>query len=501
MKSVIALPAAYFPQYDELYVISDLHLGGTEGFQIFSAGKELVKFINYLKELKPEKKIALLINGDLVDFLAEKPAAPFDPAGAVDKLERIFKDASFKIIWEALQNLVATPNRSLIINLGNHDLELALPWVQAHLLNFLSQNKEAARGRITLAFEGTGYSCRVGNAQVLCVHGNEVDEWNLADYETIRRLGRDILQGKPVEDWIPNAGTQLVIQIMNGLKSQFPFIDLLKPEMQAVLPTLLALAPDQQDKLSAIAATARRLLLDKVKLATGFLGHEAEAAREAILSEADLAVYPSGSYHFPGDGSGKNQQQNYAVELLDETEKRLQNNVHPISLIPHDRRGQSLGFSSALFKLIRGEDKSEVLREALENLQKDRSFDLKQEDETYKRLDTQVGDAFDFVIAGHTHLERALPRRNKKGWYFNSGTWVRLIKLQEAVLKDRESFQLVFNAFKAGTMKDLDPLVMQRLTVVAIITDGQTTTGILQHVQLDTAGELVLVADPASKSP
>src|ERR1041384_6414927 len=59
---------------------------------------------------------------------------------------------------------------------------------------------------------------------------------------------------------------------MNGLKKTFPFIDLLKPETQAAVPTLLALAPDQHDRLRAIAATARRLAWDKIKRMTGFLG-------------------------------------------------------------------------------------------------------------------------------------------------------------------------------------------------------------------------------------
>ncbi|QMU29876.1 metallophosphoesterase [Adhaeribacter radiodurans] len=502
MKNFISIPSDYLPQYDELYVISDLHLGGTTGFQIFNAGKELAKFILFLREKDPEKKIALLINGDVVDFLAEKPASTFDPQGALDKLDRIRNDSSFVMIWDALQSLVATPNRYLIINLGNHDLELALPWVRAHFLQILSQGNEAAQGRITLSFEGAGYICRVGKAQVLCVHGNEVDEWNVADYETIRRIGRDITQGRPVESWIPNAGTQLVIQIMNNLKSKFPFIDLLKPEAQAVLPTLLALDPEQQDKLSAIAATARRLLWDKIKIATGFLGPAAkEAAKELTLLDTDqLAIYPSDAYYLTGKTNNAIDHQQYAAELMNLTEERLRNNVHPVALIEQDLRNQILGFSSAIIKLIRGENRSEVLREALEKLQEDRTFDLKSEDETFHRLDEQMGDNFDFIIAGHTHLERALPRQKKKGWYYNSGTWVQLIQLKKEVLQNQTAFEQVFNSLKAGTMEALKPYVNQRLTVVVITSEGQTTKGQLQHVELNTSGELVFSNIPESKS-
>jgi len=223
-QRLISIPAGSVPQFDELYVISDLHLGGLPGFQIFNSGAELQRLINYLRAFPLEKTIALLINGDFVDFLAERPSRHFDLVDAVVKLDRIVQDPAFAPVWKALQKFAGTANRCLIINLGNHDLELALPWVRAHLLKVLSDGNEAARGRIILAFDGTGFLCQVGNAEVLCVHGNEVDNWNVADYETIRRIGRDIVQGRPVESWIPNAGSQLVIEVMNDLKRHYPFI-------------------------------------------------------------------------------------------------------------------------------------------------------------------------------------------------------------------------------------------------------------------------------------
>lgn len=489
MKSLLSVPADYFPEYDALYVISDLHLGGLKGFQIFDSGAKLEKLIEHLCGVMPQQKVALLINGDLVDFLAEKPALPFDPVDAIKKLDRIVSDPAFEMVWRALQNFVATPNRSLVINLGNHDLELALPWVRSHLIKILSKNEESARGRIHLAFEGTGYICSVGNAQVLCVHGNEVDEWNIADYEKIRRLGRDIMQGRPVESWIPNAGTQMVIQIMNGLKSRFPFIDLLKPEAQAVLPTLLALAPEQQDKLSEIAATARRLLWDKLKMATGFLGREEKKFGE--LSMLDPDFFPGNSAtsgYLTTDFSIRNDNEQYASFLLEATEKHLQADVDPISLIDNDLKGQSLGFSSALKKFIYGENRSEVLREALESLQKDRSFDLKFEDETFRRLDDQIGEDFSFIISGHTHLERALARRNKRGWYYNSGTWAKLIRLQEVKLRSKDKFQEIYNAFETGSMEALAPYIKPQLTVVVITKEDLITQGKLQHAELNDSG-------------
>jgi UDP-2,3-diacylglucosamine pyrophosphatase LpxH len=485
-NTLFSIAADSVPQFDELYVISDLHLGGPPDFQIFNSREELERLIDHLGTISPDRKIALLINGDFVDFLAELPAKHFDPAGAIEKLTRIaLEEPAFKPVFDALKKFAKTKNRRLIINLGNHDLELALPWVRACLLEILSDGDEAACGRIIFAFDGTGFPCKVGNATVLCVHGNEVDTWNVADYEKIRRFGLEVNHGRPIDSWIPNAGSQLVIDVMNNLKRDYPFIDLLKPETQAAVPILLALAPDQYDKLRAIAATVRRLAWDKIKRITGFLGREEENLNGRTVAATD--ILSSRALYSSGNGASEFDRQQYARTLLDDTEERLNSDVSPMALIGSDELERYLGVTSAVVKFFRGEDTSEVLREALENLQKDRSFDPSAEDGTFNLLDEQVGDGFDFLIAGHTHLARALPRKKRSGWYFNSGTWARLIKLEPRVLMDAEEFKKVFNTFKQRTMKALDShpkLVMHRLTVVVIRSEGKVTHGELRQARL-----------------
>jgi len=469
----MSIPAGSIPQLDELYVISDLHLGGTSGSQIFDAGEAAERFIQHLQTSSPEKRIALVINGDLVDFLAEPPARHFDPVGAVDKLNRIVKDSSFEPVWTALKTFVATKNRCLVINLGNHDLELALPWVRARLLELLTDDDEAAHARILLAFDGSGFLCRVGCAKILCVHGNEVDDWNLTDHERIRRLARDLVQGRPLESWIPNAGTQLVIDVMNHLKSRYPFVDLLKPESQAVLPTLLALAPsDLRDKIVAAIAAAHRLARDKIRRASGLLG---------AVEEQDADEAPDAFQEAPFETAGSRQ---YAEELLRKAEDRMTRNIDPMSLVASDQRGGYLGRMDAVRSFFRGEPTSEILREALEELAKDRSFDPTAEDDTFRRLDERIGDV-DFLVAGHTHLERALRRRSRSGWYFNTGTWARLIRIEPETLKDKEKFGRLYEAFDAGKMADLDQhpgLVLRRRTVAVFWKDGAGTKGQLQRV-------------------
>jgi UDP-2,3-diacylglucosamine pyrophosphatase LpxH len=487
------MPADTLPQFDELYVVSDLHLGGPAGFQIFNSGAELTRLIEHLRIVSPEKKIALLINGDFVDFLAELPSLHFDPAGAIGKLDRIAtKDPSFTSIFTALKKFANTKNRRLIVNLGNHDLELALPWVRTRLLEILSGGNEAAIGRITCSFEGTGFSCRVGTAPVLCVHGNEVDTWNVADYETIRRFGREVIQGRPIDSWIPNAGSRLVIEVMNDLKRKYPFVDLLKPETQAAVPTLLALAPDQRDKLGAISGTLRRLVWDKVKRATGFLGADPHELNGRTVAVADILA-PGLTDLSPYNSSSFDRAE-YAARLLEDVEDNFGKGVSPMSLVGSDNAERYLGLPSALMKLVTGEDTCEVLREALSDLHKDRSFDPTEEDTTFKLLDEQIGDGFDFLISGHTHLARALTRKQKGGWYFNSGTWARLIKLEEKTLKSASEFRKVFDAFKVGTIAALDAfpeLITRRLSVVVVRSDDKRTHGELRQVNLSSTGDVL----------
>jgi UDP-2,3-diacylglucosamine pyrophosphatase LpxH len=451
------------PHFDELYSVSDLHMGGEgTGAQIFNAGSELGLLIRHLRT-KPGK-VALVLNGDLVDFLAEPNAKSFDPVDANHKLTRIWYDPAFKPVWVALKKFVSTKGRRLVITLGNHDLELALPWVRARLISLLAGEDDATHGRIILAFDGSGFLCRVGNATVLCIHGNEVDDWNVTDYEKIRRVGRDLHQGRSVGTWIPNAGTQLVVEVMNEIKKTYPFVDLLKPELEAVIPVLLAIAPGQRDRIIHSLPALKHLAIDKVRRAAGWLG----AGNRT--EEIPLTTVP-GQLHRPRLNHDS---------LMAATEEHVLRDAKPISLVRDVEAGEKLGLAEAAWIWAQGGDTREVLRIALDGLQKNRSFDWSHEDDTFRELDEAIGPDVDFILAGHTHLERALNRRKTSGFYFNSGTWARLIKLEPKILADQAEFNKFYGAAAAGTMDALDKfpgLVLRRFTVVAIRAGAEGTRG------------------------
>lgn len=468
---------------DQLHVVSDLHLGGGEPFQIFGSTEELKSLILHVAQNHPEKNVGFLINGDFVDFLAEEPSSYFDPHLAIKKLERIIEDPTFLPAFEALRTLVQTERRTLLLNLGNHDLELALPWVRKRLVESICGNDAAARSRLLFVDDGTGLLVEVGDARVLCVHGNEVDAWNVADHEKIRRIARDLNMGLSVDTWVPNAGTKMVIDVMNGIKRRYPFVDLLKPEVAALVPTLLALDPAALGRLRAVLAIVGRRTWDAARMSSGFLSD----ASFDPTSGPNLSQFPELAEHLGAISQSEVRESSLTApsDLLAQIECDLMRGTEPIDLVREDL-GKQVGVMEAAWNMVTRKPKAEVLREAFEKLDQDRSFEIDSPDETFEQLDALIGPDIDFIIAGHTHLERALPRKSK-GFYFNSGTWARLIRIEPTVRQDPQKFERIFKLFGDGSMTALDSepyLVIKRCSVVSIWTetDGQTY-GELRHVK------------------
>jgi hypothetical protein len=164
--------------------------------------------------------------------------------------------------------------------------------------------------------------------------------------------------------------------------------------------------------------------------------------------------------------------------------------IEPISLV-RDDQDQQLGVWSAARDFVTGRPKQEVLREALEYLDRDRSFDPEVPDDTFRELDAMVGGDIDVLVAGHTHLERSLPRTRGRGHYFNSGTWARLIRIDPEVRQSEPAFGQLFRLLSGASMESLDrarvkvggtdrEIVLRRNTVVVIetITQSPPSSGV-----------------------
>src|SRR5262249_56741728 len=77
-----------------------------------------------------------------------------------------------------------------------------------------------------------------------------------------------------------------VIDVMNGVKAKMPFVDLLKPEVEAVPAMILAMDPSQATRIGGLLAVARRLAKDAARISAGFLSAEAVPAPPAQTPEA-----------------------------------------------------------------------------------------------------------------------------------------------------------------------------------------------------------------------
>jgi UDP-2,3-diacylglucosamine pyrophosphatase LpxH len=477
-------------QLDQLHAVSDLHLGGAPGHQIFDQGPLLAATIDALTTRAPDARVGLVLNGDIVDFLAAPGATYLDPYGAVAKLEAVLGDPAFSPVFEALARFVRAPLRTLVLAIGNHDVELALPEVQERLLLAICGDSLEARARVRIAMDGSGYAVNVGGRRVLCVHGNEVDAWNVVDQAALNQVIQSLRQARAVPVWDPNAGTRLVIDVMNGIKRTFPMVDLLKPETKPVVAVLLALDPTALAALKRFAPIAMRLGMQEVR--SGFLGEEAatpsdEAALAALVQrdKAPETAAPSGPAK--------------AAQLLEEVEGLYREGKGAVDLSP---AGATLGFGDLIYDALLRRDPSKDLRTSLQGwLAGDKTFAIDTEDDVFRGLDDRVGPSFDFVVAGHTHLARALRRKRSPGFYFNSGTWVRLIRLSDAMLGDDTAFAPVYQAFRGHTLDALDGvqgLVFRNPTMVSIELDGAAVTGVI-HRAVATPTGVELVPDPASR--
>lgn len=392
-----------------VYVISDLHLGGAApkgadpGFQICSGeGQRLLA--DFLTSLggrhRAGDNVHLVVNGDSVDFLAEKPFAAFTAkeVTAEKKLREIIRRT--QPVWEAFRDLVAS-GAEVTFLLGNHDLELSLPGPHRLLLETLGPGKVNAAG--------DNAALTIGD--VLIEHGNRYDGWNAVNQDALRAWSRR----EKSEAFSPPPGSVLVTEIMNPLKRDYHFVDLLKPEQETVLPIIAILDPsvlskfprliDLQDKAAAVlyhqdgtpvdpALIAARVQaetdrsLQKAKELCRRLGYDPEAAGAIATVKGILEKWREG---------------------LKETRREV--NVQ----IVYEAMQHWLGANFSAF---------DTCREA---------------DDYLPSVRTRAESGVRAVIYGHTHLAKRLTVSDTDTIYINTGTWADLMAVPDGILLDDEA--------------------------------------------------------------
>lgn len=430
-----------------LYVISDLHLGGEPGFQMTTGHEELAGFLQErLEEARhgSQSALELIIAGDMVDFLAETPhrALTASDAEARQKLERIVSGRSGTAeIFALLRALGQQNNARVTVMLGNHDLELVLPGPRSLL-------QEALGPSAVLALEGEAW--RRGGLWI--DHGNLVDPWNCVNHTKLRKLAahsadfaalgeeerRDLLRVPP--------GSQLVVDVMNGIKQRYSFVDLLKPETQAVLPLLAVLEPDLAPPMKRALALARSVGLKMVI--------------RNLFGASGLQVLEENMAQISAGGASSPEAAVYR-ELASQMQSR-QCLVEEVAWVPSGDEDQ-VGFTETIkawwhvwgARRAAGDQARQLerLQRALRAYQEEHAeaYDTSREGEVWLRGARRAFEAgAELVIYGHTHFAKDVQVAPGQR-YLNSGTWADLMTLPDVVLDGEDEAGLeALRAFAEG---------------------------------------------------
>jgi UDP-2,3-diacylglucosamine pyrophosphatase LpxH len=416
------------------------------GFRINTHTADLAEFVQTLAAKPP--KVELIINGDTVDFLAEREwSAPYwrpftaDPEAASRKLEAIATRE--KPFFDALADFLERGHR-LTILLGNHDVEMALPGVRRTLERILR-----VQGSSDYTFIGNGEAYIVGDA--LIEHGNRYDKFNVIDYDSLRRLCSLQSRRQPTpekyEFSIP-AGSFMVSQVINPIKEDYRFVDLLKPEDGAVVPLLLALEPGfrnliakalkfnaaaNEHKLAAAAMPSYGGDISSFSTEDMEYGSDISAGPAAPAASSEEAGLRQTLQETLGTGAGHFLDATAADPADDDGYGSIGSDISTMDVI--DR---SLGF----FKLLTGsgtavDKRLPAVLQAVRALQTDQTFN--KEVETAREYIDSARElartgGFRFVIFGHTHLPKKVALDEPGAIYLNTGTWVDLMRFPTSIL-------------------------------------------------------------------
>jgi UDP-2,3-diacylglucosamine pyrophosphatase LpxH len=402
-----------------LAVISDLHVGRNDDFDIFWSDAKFRLFVAFLAYLRQRPSpVELVINGDLIDFLQLRPWDDCSRAAALTKMQEIAGRSS-RVFW-ALGEFLQDSRHRLKVLLGNHDVELAYPEVGAVLRDAILDAAPGARDRFELVDRRVTYNPRVNGLLVHLEHGNSSDPWNAINYTELFRaaeLRTDSFDYPP--------GTRFVYQTMNRFKDQLRFVDVLKPEVPAVPMLLLALRPWQASRAIPEAAVMALRAMGNGLLAAlrrRVSGPHLNLASEADLSPEEVLVGQLAGSLIQGAGGQAARPATIAamaqdLELYLGEEPAEQEAANP-TLATHNRMAHRLT-TCALQGLHRFGAIPMGAQETSPGTGPDDPF-------AHAARSALVGEV-QVVVFGHT--DEALTAEFREGLYVNSGAWADLVRL------------------------------------------------------------------------
>lgn len=371
-------------QEKDLIVISDLHLAAEAGTGLFQADTELTAFFQWI--LSETEGSRLILNGDVLDFLASghngTPTRAFNVEQAHVQVADIIKRN--RQLFHALGELARSPTCQIVIASGNHDPELALPAVQEQIEKELLGRHTSTR--ITWSVHGIAVRAQVGAARLLIEHGDQYDPWNRIDHDSVRQTASMCSKGITWDNaFVTPSGSELVVNHLNELRRGHPWVDLLKPEVEAVLPIILEMTS----------------LKEK-------LGHSG-VVRLRLKTLAQSAVMAAWRKRYP--------EKLFRAVRRDLFQKYL-DSINP----QRQPRG------------IYAKDPYQMIIKRLKKVSQETTFFNITASDGPPEVGILLMQGIDAVIHGHTHSAKA--HKVDTGLYLNSGTWTQLLRLPTSTDED-----------------------------------------------------------------
>lgn len=501
-----------------IYIISDWHLGGScdedcskrtglYGTQICRSADAIAGFVEWISNRAEGngEEVELIVNGDMVDFLAPEPEwTPrewiADESIAAARLEQIAENCHrvARSPFDALRRLLAHGHTFTLL-LGNHDVELSLPDVRRKLVELLG-----AQGR-KFNFMYDGEACVRG--RLLVEHGNRYDSFNSLDQSALRQERSHLSRGLPVDEklrkskfFLPPAGTMIVVHAINGLLAAHPYLNLLKPETKAALPLLVALRPELEPIFNFIVKAwqiRRRKGAGAMDSAAtprgaGYLAAPAAATSatygsfDDVLAEMLSAEEAARVRESPPGGAGQLAAGDFTKGLLE----RVRTMFDAVK-----SKVQDAALLSELMLEPAEERRRILIRAAFRKLRADTSFALDAELPDYLDAARALlrGGRFSHVVFGHTHLPKELRIEREQyppGVYLNCGTWADVIALPDNVGEEEAGAEAALKAFVDDlSARNLAPHLRRYLTYVEATVAAEGAVEAHLHSYCGAGGE------------
>ena len=198
---------------------------------------------------------------------------------------------------------------------------------------------------------------------------------------------------------------------MNEVKRKYAWIDLLKPEIQAAVGTLLVLEPAQMGKINRllpIIGEKRRGDNEVRQTSLGrrirVAGGRRVTARLPSINGLVRAVVESLKWQ------RRRRQSELQMTCCSSAERNFEYARQSARMRPDTTLGTGQVIWDRLTGWITGVGQDEALRRALKDwtAKGTRLFEIDDRDDTYKEITNRSGPSVDFIVTGHTHLERAI---------------------------------------------------------------------------------------------